>query len=173
MGVKASPESDWQAVADLHIYSKAVAIVDPMSWDSMKVALEPGDYFVRIKAIRYSDEDSPRVTRVQVAGASDGSLGKVLGEVAVDAATIGILDAKALDPKVADETAAHQKELESSWQSGDVFGTVKWGDGDDDVMVHVSTGFGDGEFAVRAVVKGGRTIGFEIEFIDPSQPRPF
>jgi len=129
-------ESEWQIVAELQTHSRAVAVVDPMSWDGVHVELEPGVYVVRIRTVQYEEDSGPRVSRVQLIKKKSGSvvLGETIGEVGVDAATVGILDAKALDPEMANETAEFEEELSGSWQSGEESGVVKWGPGDDDEM---------------------------------------
>jgi len=167
-------ESEWLWVADIRISSRAVAVVDPMSWDHVDVELEPGEYAARIRTLQYGEESEPRVSRIQfLRKRRRGTIGEMIGEVGVDAATVGILDVNALDPELARQQTDYEETLNESWQSDKTSGVVKWGPGDDDEMVHVRSGFGDGTYPIRELLDAGARVGFEIQFIDPSDPQPF
>ncbi len=97
--------------------------------------------------------------------------GKELGQIGVDAATIGILDERAFAP----DATVDEKEVEKSWHSEELADFVQWGQGDDDIMVHVNTGFGDGALypIVEIIDDSKHRVGIEIQFIKPGAPYPF
>ncbi|HVX84856.1 MAG TPA: hypothetical protein VH253_08580 [Phycisphaerae bacterium] len=166
-------ESDWDVIASLEITSGEIAVLDPMSFDSITLKLPPGRYQVAIKRVQYLDEQYTRVSRVRVSNSKGAQLGPQIDRVGVDAATLGIVDASALSDDNTEEWERHTAEIESSWQSGEDCGYVQWGDADSAIMAHVSTGYGDGTFPVCELTLNQQRAGFEIEFIPTGTAYPF
>jgi len=139
--------------------------------DGLKVELEPGQYRVEFRGfVRGADRRCARLRAYREG--SKPELGKSIGTVSTDLATLGFYDPKSFQP-------LKRRGSEQFFEWGEsAFDTSKSSHG---VLIHnlkksailpyVTSGFGDGTYPVFELTQQKRRIGFEVEFISEAAAR--
>jgi hypothetical protein len=160
--------AEWEKVSSIGISTHGIALVDPMSWVGPTVDLAPGTYDIMLQMLA----NKRKVSRVRVVRAGGGgSAARVIDQVSTDFPVLGILDASGPNSGLG-TGSGYEIQVVDAWQRGEPWGIVKWGDEEKGEMVYVKTGFEDGRFDVKEVLKAGRRIGFEIEFTHRGKRTP-
>ena len=145
-------ESRWEKVYSITISTEGVAAVEPMTRIGPSVELKSGTYDICLQML--TKNKKVKVSRVRIVRTSGGSAAPVIDDVSTDFPIIGILDASAVNsgPTGLD----YQIQVVEGWQRNDPWGIVRWGENSEREMVYVKTGFEDGSFDVKEVLKAGR-----------------
>jgi len=141
--------------------------------DSIIIPATPGTYTVEYQTISYGQDC--RISRMRVF--PDGLtivLGGPLGTIDVDWGGIAVTDIDILAPSVEE----HLEEY-GHWFNNDVFenhsepvGMFRWKQADTNIP-YADGGFGDGTYTVYQLLRDGKVVGLEVEFISPGEKSPF
>lgn len=161
----------WIRVGELTLRGRRFYVGD--SWnigvDGVDVPATPGQYEATVECFSYGTDG--RIARLRLLLRDVKPTSSVaVGEFGVDVASAGVIDADALD-----EWADNNMDDYESWQ--DEFTTSRLDNFEmagffpcteaDAVMLHTSTGFGDGSYTVFSLLSGDQPVGFEAVFLKP------
>ena len=170
-------ESTWLEFCSLQMSGNRHLIIDaefaPSEADGLLVTLSPGHYCIQAKVIDYGTDK--RVSRLRVG--RDGhhsTVGQQIGTTWTDTAKTGVCDFETFWQACGGSVERAYEVIGDTLEQASSHGVAILDSSIGVVMPFVSSGFGDGEFAVfELVATDGERVGIEIEFISPGEPYPF
>lgn len=164
------PDKDvWRPVGEWRLEGERLRIGASRSIaDGLQVPASPGLYDIEARIFWYGSEERVATLRGWLRGAvPDGE--RDAGEIGVDAASAGVIDAAALERWIAADGAAYQawqRQLGESPAGEPRFHPCEAIGGS---MLVAGTGFGDGTCRVTLLTQGDRPVGFEAHFLEEGQ----
>lgn len=160
-------ETGWLIVGELKITDGKACFVDTGYFgdkeETTVVKLRKDTYQVEVKVIEFGDDR--RVSRLRIASKKvKARLGAKLDVACTDTANITVSDWA-----TAAKATYEQKKKLIEPLGTNLAGLVTIGNG----ACFVSSGFGDGQFPIFALLNGPETIGCEVEFLATDTPYPF
>jgi len=144
----------------------------PSKEDGLVVKAPSGSYVIQAKVIAYGCDR--RISRLRaVLDGFQVQLGDKIGETWTDTATTAICDLRVFSEAWGDDDDASYAKIEEALDNAEAFGVAVLSEAAGAVAPFVSSGFGDGTFPVFQVVKEGKRVGFEVEFIAENTPYAF
>jgi hypothetical protein len=86
-------------------------------------------------------------------------------EVSVDFARLGVGDNEAIAPIAASMTPEMEEPICEALETDEPFGIVTWSDAPKVLMPFVTSGYGDGRYAVRQLLRDEVVVGIEVDFV--------
>ena len=167
-------ESDWLDFCDLQVGGKSIWVGDanfvPHEGDGFLVAVDPGCYSVRAKAIDFGGDK--RVSRLRVCRQdAQPEVGGKIGDTWTDTAITGICDHEVFAEIWGEDDDASDAIIRPTLDDySDCHGIAVLDQARHVIMPFVDSGFGDGSFPIFELTQGGHRIGFEVEFIRKDEP---
>lgn len=163
----------WTAVGELRVLGARIYAGD--SWaiaaDGVSVPVPPGVYTLVAECYAYGQDARVARLRGLLPGRTHSS-SVLAGRFGVDVASAGVIDADALERWATADPDGFDAWCDAFVDSRiDDHGTAGFFDCPEAgvSMVHISTGFGDGYYAVHQLLDGAEVVGFELEFLKPGQ----
>jgi hypothetical protein len=163
----------WAHVGELEVRGFRVYVGD--SWaivaDGVQVNVLPGIYRLDAECFAYGQDGRVARLRGILSGRVPTSR-RPAGHFSVDVASAGVIDADSIEAWACDDPEAFEAWgeafVDSRIDDHDIAGFF-FCPGARVSMVHISTGFGDGTYAIHQLMDGGDVVGFELEFLKPGQ----
>ena len=167
---KVGVETEWLGLGHIELRAAGkIHVVDPIYFGNVKegclIGLQKGRYEVEVKCLEFGWDR--RVSRFRMAlRGVQSQLGRKVDEAFTDTASVTIANAAAA-------VSTSDKQREEMYEAiGEALAGVSRVN--QNLVVYVASGFGDGRFPVHQRLDGDRKIcGFEIEFIPQNAPYPF
>ena len=169
-------QTNWLEFCDLELKGSRVLVIDaqfvPSEQDGLLVELFPAKYAVQAKVTNFGGD--LRISRLRASlHGTKPQLGRQIGETWTDTASTGICDFEIFSKSWGTDNDTSYKIIEPFLMDNSVFGVAELDVANGAVMPFVSSGFGDGSFAVFELTENGQRIGFEIEFIPSDEKYSF
>lgn len=163
----------WQELGNLTVRSGKVWVGDAQfaasENDGTIVDLMPGEYESRIRWLGFDGDR--RVSHLVLARVGSNPLrGPQIGETWADTASQGVCDFE-IYRLVSDPYDPYWEKAEEALTSGEPGRYVHDAE-KDAVLIHTSSGWGDGEFKLYELMDGDERCGVEVEMIDLEDPYP-
>lgn len=153
----------WLVLGDLPVTSGRIWVGDvqfaPIERDGEVVDVPVGVYEV---SIMWGDGDSEAILRAVLKG-TEAERGIQIGETWADTASQAVCDFEAYRAAVGDDHNAYWEKADMAILS-EIPGRYEHAPGA--VLVHCTSGDGDGTFPLYEMVSGGKRVGIEVDFYD-------
>ena len=168
--------TEWLDFCDFTLRGPQFLVVDasflPEPGDGLVIDCAPGDYHLDARVMAYGDD--ARIARLRVARTGvAGRRGPQLGETWTDTAQTAICDLDHFSAAWGTDDEASYARMEDALAEGSSHGIAVLDAAAHAVAPFVTSGFGDGTFAVYDLVSDAGRAGFEVEFILDDEPYPF
>jgi hypothetical protein len=161
-------ESEWMDVGPLEVPAGSLWAGDPRLMDDQRapvIKVPKGTYRVQVKGMDFKGHR--RTARVRAfLGDGDPSPGKRRGQTITDSAWVGICDYAAYRKAVTRRRAQEYQDDIALATKEEGIGVIRFEYGGKAFeMALQPSGLGDGTFAVFPLVRRGKTVGMEVEFL--------
>jgi hypothetical protein len=160
-------ESDWLPLGTFQASTGGLCAVDPMCLNAengITINSPPGTYIVEGKAMNFDGHIRVSRVRAYLEGTSP-RLGRELGEVPTDSATMAICDIRDIEESVKEGLSEElgEKLMELSPDGGEIALLMV---GETTLQFAVcESGLGDGCYPVFSLIDRARVVGLEVEFL--------
>jgi hypothetical protein len=166
-------ESDWLFHSEFKLHGERLQMLDVFMAgnDDEGVILDasPGVYVVEARVITYGIDRRISHVRVYPKG-QVVTVGARAGEVGVDLAAVAICDVDRLAGWASDHQDEWQRWGDKLWFHRTTHAGIYTCEPAKTVVPFVDSGFGDGTYPVYYLMRDGRPVGLEAEFIPPGTP---
>ena len=162
-------ESDWIKFAELPVTSGKIAVSDPVFCNDLppcpRFDMKADVYPVYVKVVSWLDDQ--RVSRLRVSRKEESVLGRVLDDVGVDFAQVGVFDPELIETACKTLSKEQGDAILEAYNNVKFHGVARFDDSSQAVMPFATSGFGDGHYPIFELTHNGERVGLEVVFIGP------